>query len=168
MTTTSETDRDITLAETGEVFSAITLRGWTATGGSLDAICWLGFRGADGDFLVGRFCCRYLRSATNLPNNAIAVASGLESVAQNVSKKAIAQARPVTGFASSTAANIINGNGQRLEQLPSSQSFQASASNSNILFQDWQLPSMMWIEPTDGGAVFIDNNWYRGKLLLIA
>jgi len=31
-----------------------------------------------------------------------------------------------------------------------------------------QSPTPLWIEPTKGGAVFVSNNWYRGKLLLIA
>ena len=31
-----------------------------------------------------------------------------------------------------------------------------------------QIPSVLWIEPTDSGAVFIGDRWYRGKLLLIA
>ncbi len=71
-------------------------------------------------------------------------------------------------IASSTKANIIDGNGQVLEQLPPSEAFQVSASNSTILFKDWQMPSVMWLEPTRGGAVFVGNHWYRGKLLLIA
>ena len=31
-----------------------------------------------------------------------------------------------------------------------------------------QIPSVLWIEPTDSGAVFIGDRWYRGRLLLIA
>ena len=80
-------------------------------------------------------------------------------VAQNISSIAIA---------SSTNANIIDGNGQQLEPLSPSESFQVSASNSTILFQEVQTPSALWIEPSKGGAVFVGNNWYRGKLLLIA
>ncbi len=80
------------------------------------------------------------------------------AIAQNVSNTAIA---------SSTKANIIDGNGQRLEQLPPSQAFQVSASSSSITFQEVQIPSALWIEPTDSGAVFIGDRWYRGKLLLI-
>jgi hypothetical protein len=81
------------------------------------------------------------------------------AVAQNVSNTAIA---------SSTKANVIDGNGQRLEQLPPSGAFQVSANNSNILFREVQIPSVLWIEPTDSGVVFIGERWYRGKLLLIA
>jgi peptidoglycan hydrolase-like amidase len=81
------------------------------------------------------------------------------AVAQNVSN---------TVIASSTAANIIDGNGQRLEQLPPSGAFEVSANNSTILLREVQIPSVLWIEPTDSGAVFIGDRWYRGKLLLIA
>ncbi|PSB25949.1 hypothetical protein [Chlorogloea sp. CCALA 695] len=70
-------------------------------------------------------------------------------------------------FASSTVANIIDGNGQRNELLPPSEAVQISAHNSIILFQNWQIPALLWIEPSDGGAVFIDNRWYRGLLQLI-
>ncbi len=52
--------------------------------------------------------------------------------------------------------------------MPPSEAVQISASGSNILFQKDLLPSTLWIEPTDGGAVFVGNSWYRGKLLLIA
>ncbi len=80
---------------------------------------------------------------------------------------AIAPARSQS-FASSTEASIIDGNGQALEQLPPSEAVQISVSGSNILFQKDLLPSTLWIEPTDGGVVFVGNSWYRGKLLLIA
>ena len=89
------------------------------------------------------------------------------AVSQNIDKLAIAQAR-TQGFASSTTANIMDGNGQRLEQLPPSQAFQVSASGSSIAFQEVQIPSALWIEPSKGGAVFVGNSWYRGKLLLVA
>ncbi len=81
---------------------------------------------------------------------------------------AIAQSISNIAIASSTEANIIDGNGQALDQLPSFEAFQVSASSSSILFQEVQLPSPLWIEPSDGGAVFVGNNWYRGRLLLVA
>lgn len=88
------------------------------------------------------------------PNVEIRVA-----IAQNISSIAIA---------SSTEANLIDGNGQVLEHRSPNQAFQTSASNSTVLFQDWRSPSLLWIEPTDGGAVFVGDRWYRGKLLLVA
>ena len=81
------------------------------------------------------------------------------AIAQNVSNIEIA---------SSTVANLTDGNRQNLEALPPSEAIQITAHNSTLLFQNWQIPSVMWIEPTDGGAVFIGGFWYRGKLLLIA
>ena len=80
-------------------------------------------------------------------------------IARNVSNIAIA---------SSTSVNIIDGNRQSLEPLVPGQSFQISVHNSTILFQNWQVPSSLWIKPTDSGAIFIGDRWYRGKLLLIA
>ena len=81
------------------------------------------------------------------------------AIVQNVSNIAIA---------SSTSANLTDGNRQSLKPLSPGQSFQISVSNSTILFQNWQIPSLLWIEPTEGGAIFVGNSWYRGKLLLIA
>ena len=80
-------------------------------------------------------------------------------IAQNVSSIAIA---------SSTEANITDGRGQVLGRLPPSQAVQVNVSGSTILFQDWQIPSLLLLEPSDGEAVFVGNSWYRGKLLLIA
>ncbi len=88
-------------------------------------------------------------------------------VAQDINNIAIAQARSQS-FASSTEANLLDANGQAIEQLPPNQSFQLGASNSNILFENWQIPSAIWIEPTRGGAVFVGDRWYRGRLLLVA
>ena len=81
------------------------------------------------------------------------------AIAQNINSIAVA---------SSTKANLTDGNRQSCEPLPPGQSFQISAHNSTILFQNWQIPSFLWIEPKAGGAVFVGNSWYRGKLLLIA
>ena len=90
------------------------------------------------------------------------------AIAQNASNiAAIAQAR-TQGFASSTEANITDSSGQVLGRLPPSQAVQVNVSDSTILFQNWQVPSSLWIEPSDGGAVFVGNSWYRGKLLLVA
>ena len=46
-------------------------------------------------------------------------------------------------IASSTEANVIDANGQLLKQLPPSQSFQVSVINSTILFQNWEIPSVL-------------------------
>ncbi len=43
----------------------------------------------------------------------------------------------------------VAGNGQVLKQLPPSQSFQVSASGSTILFQDWEILSVLWTYPTN-------------------
>jgi peptidoglycan hydrolase-like amidase len=81
---------------------------------------------------------------------------------------ALAQNASELVIASSTSANITDANGRVIEQLPPAQAFQAVASNSTIASNNWQTPSAIWIEPSKGGAVFVGNSWYRGKLLLIA
>ncbi len=81
------------------------------------------------------------------------------ALAQNVNQLVIA---------SSTKANITDVNGRRVEQLPPGQAFQAVANNSTVASNNWQTPSAMWIEPTGGGAIFVGDRWYRGKLLVVA
>lgn len=81
------------------------------------------------------------------------------AIAKNISQLAIA---------SSTKANVFDANRKVTMQLSAGQAFQAQTANSTIFFKDWQIPAMMWIEPTRGGAVYIGDRWYRGKLLLLA
>lgn len=81
---------------------------------------------------------------------------------------AIAQDANNLEIASSTKASILDLKGHLIEHLPASQAFAAQASNSTIFFKDWQTPSSIWIVPTRGGAVFVGDRWYRGKLLLVA
>ncbi len=81
---------------------------------------------------------------------------------------ALAQNASELVIASSTSANITDANGRVIEQFQPGQAFQAVASNSSIASNNWQTPSAIWIEPSKGGAVFVGNSWYRGKLLLVA
>lgn len=81
------------------------------------------------------------------------------AIARNVSQLAIA---------SSTSAKVIDANRRVIMQLLPGQAFQAQTANSTIFFQDWQVPSFMWIEPTRGGAVYVGGFWYRGKVLLLS
>lgn len=57
------------------------------------------------------------------------------AIAQNVNRLAIA---------SSTSTNILDANGKLIERIPPGQAFQARASNSTIIFTNWQTPSPLW------------------------
>jgi peptidoglycan hydrolase-like amidase len=69
---------------------------------------------------------------------------------------------------SSTPAYIMASNGKVLHKLPASQSFLAQPYQTNIIIGSGQLPSAVWISPTKGGAVYVGDRWYRGKLLLVS
>ncbi|HCF30535.1 MAG TPA: sporulation protein SpoIID [Cyanobacteria bacterium UBA11049] len=68
---------------------------------------------------------------------------------------------------SSTEAYIMANNGKVLRSLPAAQAFNAIPNSSNIIIGNEQLPNAVWIYPTKGGAVYVGDRWYRGKLLLI-
>ena len=70
--------------------------------------------------------------------------------------------------ASSTPARILDVNGKLIQQLPAGQSFLAQPIDYAIALKDWQLPSAIWVEPTEGGAVYVGSRAYRGRLLLIS
>ena len=67
---------------------------------------------------------------------------------------------------SSTEAYIMTNNGKVLRSLPAAQAFNAIPNSSNIIIGNEQLPNAVWIYPTKGGAVYVGDRWYRGKLLL--
>lgn len=69
---------------------------------------------------------------------------------------------------SSTEAYILASNGKALQKLPASQAFLAQPYQSNIIIGSGQLPNAVWISPTKGGAVYVGDRWYRGKLLLLS
>lgn len=70
---------------------------------------------------------------------------------------------------SSTPAYIQTSNGKTLQTLPAAQGFLAqSTQESNIAIGDRQLPNLILIQPTKGGAVYVGDRWYRGKLLLVS
>jgi stage II sporulation protein D len=66
---------------------------------------------------------------------------------------------------SSTPANIRDGSGRVLGQIEGMQAFLAVLSGSQVAVSQWQA-GQLWIEPTEGGFVYIGNRWYRGKTKL--
>lgn len=69
---------------------------------------------------------------------------------------------------SSTPAYIMASNGKVLHKLPAAQALLAQPYQSNIIIGSGQLPNAVWISPTKGGAVYVGDRWYRGKLLLVS
>ncbi len=67
---------------------------------------------------------------------------------------------------SSTPALVKGANGRSLGQLSSMQAFYAQRFGSRVRLGPWQ-DRRLWIEPQDGGYVFIGNRWYRGRTELV-
>lgn len=82
---------------------------------------------------------------------------------------AIAQDTDSLVVGSSTPAQVVGENGKVLRQLPNGQAFTAQLGNSNsVVIGNAQLPNAVWIYPQKGGAIYVGDRWYRGKLLLVA
>ncbi|MGB6166262.1 MAG: SpoIID/LytB domain-containing protein, partial [Geitlerinemataceae cyanobacterium] len=67
---------------------------------------------------------------------------------------------------SSTTATVKDGSGQVLGQLQGMQAFLAVANGNQIALSQWET-AQLWIEPTDGGSVYIGDRWYRGRTRLV-
>jgi peptidoglycan hydrolase-like amidase len=67
----------------------------------------------------------------------------------------------------STPGVILDTNGQVLRELPAESAYTAQLDGVGITLNSWQLPSAVYIEPTEGGLVYVSDRWYRGRLLLM-
>ncbi len=68
--------------------------------------------------------------------------------------------------ASSTKAVVRDGSGQKLGELSGMNAFIAQPTGGGIALDRWRT-GQIWIEPTDGGYVWIGDRWYRGRTLLV-
>jgi stage II sporulation protein D len=67
---------------------------------------------------------------------------------------------------SSTNAVVRDGSGQVLAEIPAMSAKLAESEAGRVAIDDWQA-SQLWIEPNDGGAVWIGDKWYRGRTLVV-
>lgn len=67
---------------------------------------------------------------------------------------------------SNTTAVVRDSDGQVLGQLPAMGSFTAEAESSGVEVDQW-FDDQIWIEPSEGGFVYISDRWYRGRTLLV-
>lgn len=93
----------------------------------------------------------------------------LQYIAPSVEiRVAIASNAKTTVIASSTTANILDNDGNLIDQLSANKSWQAKVQGVNVVLEDYQFPSIVWVEPTQGGGVYIGDRWYRGRLMLVS
>lgn len=67
---------------------------------------------------------------------------------------------------SSTPAHVRDAAGNVLGELPGMGAFEAALTSGQVRLDRWQA-AQIWIEPSDGGYVFIGDRWYRGRTLLV-
>jgi stage II sporulation protein D len=72
---------------------------------------------------------------------------------------------------SSTPGVIRDRNGQALYQLPQLQRITVDEERGQLELTDGQTDfaasTAFWLEPTDGGVVWIGDRWYRGRVLVV-
>jgi stage II sporulation protein D len=67
---------------------------------------------------------------------------------------------------SSTPATVRNGSGQGVGQIPQGQAIMVRPQAGGLQLANWQ-DQAFWVEPTSGGYIFINDAWYRGRVLII-
>lgn len=81
---------------------------------------------------------------------------------------AIADGVNSLAIATSTPGEIVDARGKLLDKLPAKQAIEVLPGGPNIRVGKWTTPAGVWIKPTQGGLVFVNNRWYRGDVLLVS
>lgn len=80
---------------------------------------------------------------------------------------AIEEQAPAVTVGSSTAATVRSLDGQPLGQVPSGRSLVVTPVENELQLINWQGQGF-WVEPAEGGHIFINDAWYRGRVLLLS
>lgn len=67
---------------------------------------------------------------------------------------------------SSTKAVVKDANGKPLGEIAAMNAFVAQLKDGQVQLDRWQAPQV-WIEPVDGGYVYIGDRWYRGRTAVV-
>ena len=111
------------------------------------------------------------QAAATTPQTAAAAAPAIapgENVIDNVLEMRVAVARNVSSLAvgSSSTGWVINTDGSAHCDIPAQTSLTATANGAGIDFDGCQLTGAVWLEAEQGGYVFVDDGWFRGRVLL--
>ncbi|MEB3290968.1 MAG: SpoIID/LytB domain-containing protein [Leptolyngbya sp.] len=79
---------------------------------------------------------------------------------------AVAEGRDRVAVGSSTPALVKTVAGQSVGQIPQGQAVTITTEGNNLKLADWQNQAF-WVEPTSDGYIFIDDAWYRGRVLVL-
>ena len=78
---------------------------------------------------------------------------------------AIAADRASLSIGASTPTRIFDANGSVYE-IPAQTTYRVQPNQQGIGFGDWRLAHAIWIEPSQGGHIYVGDRGYRGRLLL--
>lgn len=67
---------------------------------------------------------------------------------------------------SSTKAVVKDGNGKPLGEIAAMNAFVAQPKDGQVQLDRWRA-TQVWIEPVDGGYVYIGDRWYRGRTAVV-
>jgi len=67
---------------------------------------------------------------------------------------------------SSTPATVSDADGKGVGQLPDGRAVTIQSEGGTLRLADWR-GQAFWVEPSGDGFIFIDDTWYRGKVLLV-
>lgn len=81
---------------------------------------------------------------------------------------AIAENADSLAIGTSNGGQVLDANGQVLHGLTAEQSYTVQPDGQTIDFGSKAVPSVVWIEPTAGGYVYVRDHWYPGRVLLIS
>lgn len=79
---------------------------------------------------------------------------------------AVAEGRDRIAVGSSTPAVVKSVQGQSLGQIPQGRSVTVTTEGGALKLANWN-SSAFWVEPSSGGYVFINDAWYRGRVLVM-
>lgn len=81
---------------------------------------------------------------------------------------AIAMKENSLAVGTSTPGEILNARGKAIAKLPANEAINVLPDGPNIRVGKWVAPAGVWIKPSKGGLVFVNDRWYRGDVLLVS
>ena len=79
---------------------------------------------------------------------------------------AVTEGRDRVAVGSSTPAVVKTMAGQSVGQIPQGQSVMVTTEGGALKLADWR-DQAFWVEPTSDGYIFINDAWYRGRVLVV-
>lgn len=95
------------------------------------------------------------------PLHALTIDSALEM------QVAIREGANSVTIGTSTAAKVLDTEGRVLQQIPPQQAYVVEPNGQGLSMGSWQLPTAVWIQPGPDGLIYLDNRFYRGRMLVV-